>query len=134
MPCNLVREMHCESFNAAFVYLLVHAHHHRLAHRAGVTVATVFLSSKDQTFGHASMISGLSTTFRTGGAHALQKGAVVQNVAALHVVLRRPSPFDNYGAVSVSEEIAILRRLLFGFEDKKTQTGKWFNDAIEGSK
>ena len=118
----------------SLVYLHAHAHHPRLAHRAGVTVATVSLSSKDQTFGHASMILGLSTTFRTGGAHALQKGAVVQNVAALHVALGRPSPLDNYAAASVSEEIATLRRLLFGFEDKKTQTGKWFNDAIEGSK
>ena len=118
----------------SLVYLRAHAHHLRLAHRAGVTVATVSLSSKDQTFGHASMISGLSTTFRTGGAHALQKGAVVQNVAALHVALGKPSPLDNYAAASVSEEIATLRRLLFGFEDKKTQTGKWFNDAIEGSK
>lgn len=63
----------------------------------------------------------------------MQRGAVVQNVAALHVVVGRPSPLGNYAAASVSEEIATLRRLLFGFEDKWTQTGKWFKDAIEGS-
>lgn len=83
---------------------------------------------------HGSLISGLSTTFRTGAAHGLQQGAIVQNVAALHVVIRRPRPSTNVEetVASVSEQIATLRRLLFGFEPKETETGRWFNQAIQG--
>jgi len=59
----------------------------------------------------------------------------VQNVAALHVVLGRPPPLTGRNGqidASLSEEIATLRRLLFGFEPIETETGRWFNKAIEG--
>lgn len=104
-----------------------------MAHRSGVTVGTVSLSRKADTFGDKSpIIAGLSATFRTAGAHATQRGAVVQNVAALHVVLGRPHPLAGRTAQSLSEEIAALRRLLFGFESQDTETGHWFKQAVEG--
>lgn len=106
------------------------------AHRSGVTVATGALLRKGNAFGDESpFIAGLSTTFRTGAAHALQRGAIVQNVAALHVALGRPHPVNGItGQVgaSVSGHIATLRRLLFGFEPKETETGRWFKQAVEG--
>lgn len=84
-----------------------------------------------------SIISGLSTTFRTGAAHGMERGAIVQNVAALHVTLTRPRPLSKHNkktTASVTEEIAMLRRLLWGFEPKETQTGYWFSQAMEGRK
>jgi hypothetical protein len=62
------------------------------------------------------VIAGLSTTFRTGGKHALDKGALIQEVTALHVAVGRPSD------VSVSEQIAALRRLLLGWESRHSPT------------
>jgi hypothetical protein len=104
-----------------------------IAYRSGVTFGTVSLSRKAGSFAdEPSIIPGLSTTFRTGAAHAVQPGAVVQNVAALHITLGRPHPLSGQKAASVSEEIAALRRLLFGFEPIETETGRWFNKALEG--
>jgi hypothetical protein len=103
------------------------------AYRSGVTVATVALLRKGDIFGDkSSIIAGLSTTFRTGAAHALQRGAVVQNVAALHVAMGRPHPLSSSIGATVSEQIATLKRLLFGFEPKETETGRWFKQAVEG--
>lgn len=65
----------------------------------------------------------------------MQRGAVIQNVAALHVVLGRSHPLSGRTgqiSASVSEEIAMLRRLLFGFESQDTETGRWFKQAVEG--
>ena len=106
------------------------------AHRSGVTLATVSLTRRAGIFGgETSFIGGLSATFRTGAAHAMQRGAVVQNVAALHVTLGKPQPLsrlDSQIGASVSEQVATLRRLLFGFEPIETETGRWFKKAIEG--
>lgn len=102
-----------------------------------MTVATVSLSKKDAYGAESSPVSGLSTTFRTGAAHALERGAIVQEVAALHITIGRPHPLEwtiwsKKDGASVGEEIAAFRRLLFGFEDKDTMTGHWFKKAIEG--
>ncbi|KIM83388.1 hypothetical protein PILCRDRAFT_69640 [Piloderma croceum F 1598] len=106
------------------------------AHRSGVTLATVSLTRRGGIFGgETSFVAGLSATFRTGAAHAMQRGAVVQNVAALHVTLGKPQPLSRMNSqigASVSEQVATLRRLLFGFEPIETETGRWFKKAIEG--
>lgn len=49
---------------------------------------------------------GLSAVFSTGSAHKLEDGALIQNVAALHVGISLES------SMSVSTQIAALRRLL----------------------
>ncbi|KAK0457772.1 uncharacterized protein EV420DRAFT_1271277 [Desarmillaria tabescens] len=72
-----------------------------LAYRSGVTTAIVAPVAPG-------LISGLTVAFSTGSAHKLQKGAVVQDATALHVILSLNSP------ISVSTQIATLRRLLLG--------------------
>lgn len=73
----------------------------RLAYHAGVTSAITPPTSEG-------LVAGISTAFSTGAAHALQEGAVIQDVAALHVnVGHSPSR-----SPSVSSQIAALRRLL----------------------
>ncbi|KAG6911242.1 hypothetical protein DXG01_003109 [Tephrocybe rancida] len=102
------------------------------AYRSGITLATSSLSKVyylDGTAGH--IISGLSVTFRTGSSHAMERGAIVQDVASLHVHIGRPHPLIGKG-VSVSTQIAAIRRLLFGWETKDKETGYWFRKAAEG--
>ncbi|KAK0488713.1 carbohydrate esterase family 9 protein [Armillaria novae-zelandiae] len=70
-----------------------------LAYRSGVTTAIVAPVARG-------LISGLTAAFSTGSAHKLQKGAVVQDATALHVIVSLNSP------ISVSTQIATLRRLL----------------------
>lgn len=73
---------------------------------------------------------GLSTTFRTGAAHALEHNAIVKRTTALHVVLGRPAPLRaSIPPVAVSTQIAAMRRLLLVGEDRKTETGLWFHKA-----
>lgn len=73
---------------------------HRLAYRGGVTRAiTAPLSN--------GFLSGLSTTLDVGATSAVEKGAITQAETALHVSV---SPLLG---VSVSTQIATLRRLLF---------------------
>ena len=55
---------------------------------------------------HYTFLSGLSTAFSTGSLNKLEDGAVVQDVAAVHVSL------SHGDSPSVSTEIAALRRLL----------------------
>lgn len=52
----------------------------------------------------------MSTAFSTGAAHALEEGAVIQDIAALHVNI------GHWGSrsPSVSSQIAALRHLLLG--------------------
>ncbi|KJA29867.1 hypothetical protein HYPSUDRAFT_126636 [Hypholoma sublateritium FD-334 SS-4] len=101
------------------------------AYRSGVTLAIsslarpIYLSGPD-----AHIISGLSVVFRTGAAHSMQRGAVIQEVAALHVVMGNPYPTSR--GVSVSTQIAAIRRLLYGWESTETETGAWFKKAAEG--
>ncbi|KAJ7054512.1 carbohydrate esterase family 9 protein [Mycena amicta] len=72
-----------------------------LAYRNGVTSAVVAPSS----YG---FLSGLSTVFSTVAPHKLADGAVLQEIAALHVRVSLNS------RISVSTQIAALRRLLLG--------------------
>lgn len=59
----------------------------------------------------------------------MQRGAIVQEVAALHVSIGKPHPLLK--SVSVSTQIAALRRLLYGWESSEKQTGHWFKQAAE---
>jgi hypothetical protein len=61
----------------------------------------------------------------------MERGAIVQDVVALHVVLGRSSPLLPK-SVSVSTQIAALRRLLYGWESTDKETGIWFRKAAEG--
>ncbi|KAJ7284154.1 carbohydrate esterase family 9 protein [Mycena rebaudengoi] len=104
------------------------------AHRAGVTIGTASLTKRSP--GSATVLSGISTTFRTGSSHAMEKGAIGQASTALHVAIHRPYPVSMAGSqnhqVSVSTQIAGLRRLLYGWGDRDTETGIWFKKAAEG--
>ena len=55
----------------------------------------------------------------------------MQDVVALHVVLGRSSPLLPK-SVSVSTQMAALRRLLYGWESTDKETGIWFRKAAEG--
>ncbi|EPT00762.1 hypothetical protein FOMPIDRAFT_1121854 [Fomitopsis schrenkii] len=103
-----------------------------LAHRAGVTYATSSLE-KTTYFTSPAFIAGLSVTFRTGSAHALERGAIIKEVTALHVVISRTAPSASVGQASVSTQIAILRRLLLNGEPDDTETGYWFKRAAQGT-
>ncbi|KAE9395829.1 carbohydrate esterase family 9 protein [Gymnopus androsaceus JB14] len=70
-----------------------------LAYRAGVTTAVTVPQ-------HGSLFFGLGTCFSTGALHKLELGALPQAVTALHTAVS----FN--GVVSVSTQIAALRRLL----------------------
>ena len=73
----------------------------RLAYRGGVTIGITAPS-------HAGFFSGLGTAFSLSSNHRLQKGAVVQEVTAIHVSIR------HFNKPSVSTQIAALRNLLLG--------------------
>ncbi|KAJ7044508.1 carbohydrate esterase family 9 protein [Mycena alexandri] len=105
-----------------------------MAYRSGVTTGTVSLKRPINTFegGGTNVIAGISTTFSTGASHAMEKGAIIQIFTALHVAIHRPHPFSKERQVSVSSQIAGLRRLLYGWENQATETGKWFKRAAEG--
>lgn len=81
--------------------------------------------------GPSSIIAGLSVTFRTGSAHALESGAIVKEVTAIHLVVGRQAPYSSTAWVSVSTQIATLRRLLLNAEPTNTETGKWFKKAAQ---
>lgn len=73
------------------------------------------------------LISGLSATIRTGARHALEKGAVVQEVTALHVTIERNPSEPGY--VSTSTQINVLRNLLLDSHKgvaNDSNTGHWF--------
>ena len=104
----------------------------RTAYRSGVTFATSSLARPVHLGGpDAHIIAGLSTTFCTGSAHAMQAGAIIQDIAALHVVLGKSHP--TLRRVSVSTQIAALRRLLYGWESQDKETGAWFKKAAQVS-
>jgi hypothetical protein len=103
---------------------------HRTAYRSGVTLAISSLAKPIYLAGPEShIISGLSVSFRTGSAHAMQRGAIVQDVVALHVVLGKSYPVLK--GLSVSTQLAGLRRLLYGWETRDKETGLWFRKAAE---
>ncbi|GBE80175.1 predicted protein [Sparassis crispa] len=105
-----------------------------LANRAGVSYATSSLIAHESTIStaSASINVGLSTTFRTGATHGLERGAVIKHVTALHVVISRSAPTSRIAGVSVSSQIATLRRLLLNAERSDTETGHWFKQAAKG--
>jgi hypothetical protein len=89
-----------------------------IAYRQGVTTAITAPS----TYG---FLAGLSTAFSTGAEHKLERGAVLQDEAALHVSIDQ-----SFVQPSVSTQIAVLRRLLRG--DSKGDRGKAFEDVAKG--
>jgi len=102
----------------------------RMAYRRGVTLATSSLAKPIYLAGpNAHIISGLSTTFRTGSSHAMQRGAIVQDIVALHVVMGKP--YITTKGVSVSTQIAGLRRLLYSWISEEKESGMWFRRAAE---
>ena len=83
----------------------------RLAYRAGVTTGIV----APQTRG---FLAGLNTAFSTGARHKLEKGALVQEIGAVHVAVHP------VGSPSVSTQIAALRHLLLG--ESSGDVKEWF--------
>ncbi|KAJ7068447.1 hypothetical protein C8F01DRAFT_1118223 [Mycena amicta] len=94
--------------------------------RSGVTSGTVFPISK------GGLIAGISSTFAMGSGHAMEKGAIVQKFTALLVSIHRSDPLSS-SRLGVNEQIAGLRRLLLGWENQETDTGRWFKKAAEVS-
>lgn len=90
----------------------------RLAYRHGVTVGIAAPN-------HAAFLGGLSVAFSLGARHKLEKGAVVQDVAAVHVTIGR-----SMGLPSVSTQIATLRRYLL---HPSGESGKWFEKVADVS-
>ncbi|KAJ7636949.1 carbohydrate esterase family 9 protein [Roridomyces roridus] len=88
-----------------------------LGYRSGVTSAVVAPMARG-------FLSGLSTAFSTGAAHKLVDGAILQEVAAVHVAVSMSS------RVSVSTQIAALRQLLLGGGKGEVQT--YFGDVADG--
>ncbi|KAK0220507.1 carbohydrate esterase family 9 protein [Armillaria fumosa] len=87
-----------------------------LAYRGGVTNAVTAPES-------SGFLSGLSAAFTTGAAHKLEKGAVIQDVAALHVMVSMSSP------ISISTQLSALRRLLTG--ETHGELGAQFKKVLE---
>lgn len=104
-----------------------------IAHRAGVAYATSSLEKVNLFSGSSSIIGGLSVTFRTGSQHGLEHGAIVKEIAALHITMSRAAPYSSEGWASVSTQVATLRRLLLNGEPTDTETGKWFKQAAKGA-
>ncbi|TFY56157.1 hypothetical protein EVJ58_g7809 [Rhodofomes roseus] len=74
---------------------------------------------------HSSFLGGLSTAFSLGAPHKLQKGAVVQEVTAVHVKLAPE------GVPSVSTQVATLRHLLLNPTDG--DAAKYFRLVTNGT-
>ncbi|CAE6350761.1 unnamed protein product [Rhizoctonia solani] len=89
-----------------------------LAHRAGVTTAVSAPVSNG-------FFSGASVAFRTGASHKLEDGAIVNSAPALHLTVEHGS------SVSVSTQIATLRRLLLKNVAKKNKHGL-VSKALDG--
>ncbi|KAJ6570161.1 carbohydrate esterase family 9 protein [Mycena vulgaris] len=89
-----------------------------LAYRSGVTSAIVAPTS-------FSTLGGLGVSFSLGAAHKLERGAVLQEVTGVHMMVLQSLP-----GVSVSTQIALLRRLLLRPVDGPSKI--WFNKVTEG--
>ncbi|KAG8769002.1 hypothetical protein FRC15_004828, partial [Serendipita sp. 397] len=89
-----------------------------LGYRNGVTIAVTAPV-------HHGFIGGLSVAFGTGSINRLVKGAIVKNVAALHV-----SIVDDVEQPSIATQISLLRSLLSGHGEGLL--GKWFVKAANG--
>ncbi|KAI0340770.1 hypothetical protein BDW22DRAFT_1359586 [Trametopsis cervina] len=105
-----------------------------VAHRAGVTYATTSPGKSSLFAGPTTIIAGLATTFRTGASHALEANAIVKPITSLHIYIGRATPWVTlYPIVSVSTQIATLRRLLLNGVSEDQETGIWFKKAADGS-
>ncbi|KAG8958226.1 hypothetical protein FRC03_009340 [Tulasnella sp. 419] len=89
-----------------------------LAYRAGVTSSVAAPLSR-------SMFSGLSVAFSNGAAHALEEGAIVKEIAALHIQISAGGK-----GPSVSTQIGLLRRLLTS-KGEATPL-RWFTKVASG--
>ncbi|KAJ7164022.1 carbohydrate esterase family 9 protein [Mycena crocata] len=89
-----------------------------LAYRAGVTSAIVAPSS----YG---VFGGLGVAFSLGAAHKLERGAVLQEVTAVHMRV-----VQSLSGPSVSTQIALLRRLLLRPVDGPSKV--WFQKVTDG--
>ncbi|KAF8525610.1 hypothetical protein BU17DRAFT_41726 [Hysterangium stoloniferum] len=85
-----------------------------LAYRSGVTLAVTAPTG-------GGFWKGLSVAFNLGAKHALQPGAVVQKVVALHVSISKGA------TASVSTQIAALRKLLL-----ESKYGTAFSATAQG--
>ena len=92
----------------------------RSAYEAGVTYAIASLAS------YSGLIGGLSTAIRTGAHHALEKGAIIQDITALHVTIERYPSVLGPGHPSISTQIHVLRNLLLGSHNGDSTTAHWF--------
>nr|XP_031860080.1 uncharacterized protein CI109_004444 [Kwoniella shandongensis]KAA5527152.1 hypothetical protein CI109_004444 [Kwoniella shandongensis] len=90
-----------------------------LAYRAGVTTAVAYPISNSE-------FEGISYAFSTGAPHPLAEGAIQNPYAALHIAL------DDNSKSSISTKIAILRRLLLGEVDEKTELVEALKKAAKG--
>jgi len=88
-----------------------------LAYRGGVTTAITAPT-------HARFYSGLSTIFSLGALHKMEQGAIIQDVAGLHVSIGHFG-----GTPSVSSQLGVLRRLLL---EPKGESAAWFQRVIKG--
>ncbi|EGN99656.1 hypothetical protein SERLA73DRAFT_159873 [Serpula lacrymans var. lacrymans S7.3] len=88
-----------------------------IAHHSGVTTAITAPTSDG-------LLGGLSAHFSLGSAHRLQQGAVINDVASVHVKIR------HVGEPSVSTQIAALRRLLL--EPQGGERGEWLKQVTKG--
>ncbi|CCM03593.1 uncharacterized protein FIBRA_05730 [Fibroporia radiculosa] len=88
-----------------------------LAYRHGVTVG---VTAPERT----SLLGGLSAGFALGSAHKLERGAIVQEVTALHIQVA------HQGAPSVSTQIATLRQYLL---HSVGEGAKYFQQVVNGT-
>ncbi|PPQ65659.1 hypothetical protein CVT26_000291 [Gymnopilus dilepis] len=87
-----------------------------LAYRSGVTLGVTAPRSPG-------FLLGLGTAFSTGSPHRLAKGAVIQEVTALHIAIDSSTP-------SVSTHVAALRNLFNG--EGEGELGAYFEDVVQG--
>jgi hypothetical protein len=73
-------------------------------------------------------MAGLSTAFSLGAGNKLERGALLEDVAALHVTVGNFILTEN-GVPSISTQIAALRRLLSG--QGTGELGRRFRDVAE---
>ena len=97
------------------------------AYKNGVTHAVSYLGHRID--GGGLVIHGISTAFRLGASHGLEKGSVIQDAVALHVALERSFNPQGDSRPSISSSIAALRRLLLQRGSTNTETGSWFDKA-----
>jgi hypothetical protein len=101
-----------------FVFKLLTVHDDSLAYRGGVTASVTPPVSSGP-------FAGLSVGFNPGASHSLEKGAIIQDTAALHISVghlggSRPS---------VSTQIAALRNMLLHPDDG--ERGQWLKLVLK---